>query len=279
MGPVGAWWVLLGLTWAVGSAIGSFLNVVAGRLPEGMSVVTPPSACPKCRHPIRPWDNLPILSWFVLRGRCRDCGTRISPRYPAVEAGTAVLWVVLFVDTVGLPSATSLPVPAGDLALVGIYGVFFSALLAMSLIDADHFIVPDVISLPLIPIGLAVVALTDVAGFSRVSFPHAVFGAVVGAGVMLAIAGIGRIAFGREAMGMGDVKLVAAIGAWMGLHPALLLTVFGGALFGSVIGIGTMTVRGRGKPAKLPFGPYLCAGALVAWLWGEPIMARLFPTI
>jgi prepilin signal peptidase PulO-like enzyme (type II secretory pathway) len=75
------------------------------------------------------------------------------------------------------------------------------------------------------------------------------------------------------------VKLVAAIGAWMGLHPALLLTVFGGALFGSVVGIATMTIRGRGKPAKLPFGPYLCAGALTAWLWGEPIMARLFPTI
>jgi leader peptidase (prepilin peptidase) / N-methyltransferase len=279
VGPVGAWWVLLALTWMVGSAIGSFLNVVAGRLPEGMSVVTPASACPKCHHPIRPWDNLPILSWFILRGRCRDCDTRISARYPAVEAGTAVLWVVLFVGTVGLPSATAFPVPAGDLALVGIYGVFFSALLAVSLIDADHFIVPDVISLPLVPIGLTVVALLDVAGISRVSFPHAVFGAVVGAGVMLLIAGAGRVAFGREAMGMGDVKLVAAIGAWMGLHPALLLTVFGGALFGSVVGIATMTIRGRGKPAKLPFGPYLCAGALTAWLWGEPIMARLFPTI
>ena len=276
---MGAWWVLLALVWMVGSAIGSFLNVVAGRLPEGMSVVTPPSACPKCRHPIRPWDNLPIWSWFILRGRCRDCGARISFRYPAVEAGTAALWVLLFVVMIGTPNSTAFPVPAGDLVLVGVYGVFFSALLAVSLIDADHFIVPDVISLPLVPIGLAMVATLDMAGIGRVSFPHAVFGAVVGAGVMLLIAAVGRVAFGREAMGMGDVKLVAAIGAWLGLHPALLLTVFGGALFGSVVGIVSMTVRGRGKPAKLPFGPYLCAGALTAWLWGGPIMERIFPTI
>ncbi len=270
---------MVAFTWMVGSAIGSFLNVVAGRLPEGRSVVSPPSACPRCGHAIRAFDNLPVLSWFLLRGRCRDCGTGISFRYPAVEAGCATMWVLLFVVMIGTPATADFPAPPGELVLVGVYGVFFSALLAVSLIDADHFIVPDEISLPLIPIGLSVVALLDMAGIGRVSFPHAVFGAVAGAGVMLTIAGVGRIAFGREAMGMGDVKLVAAIGAWMGLHPALLLTVFGGALFGSVVGIVTMTIRGRGKPAKLPFGPYLCAGALTAWLWGAQIMDRLFPTI
>jgi leader peptidase (prepilin peptidase) / N-methyltransferase len=276
-GPTGGWWTLLLLALTVGGAIGSFLNVVAGRLPEGRSVVTPPSACPRCGHAIRPWDNLPVVSWLLLRGRCRDCKTPISARYPFVELLGAGLWGLIFLETVGGPSP--LPPTVEELVLVAVYGAFFSALLAVSLIDVDHFIVPDVISLPLVPLGITTVALLDVAGFGDVSFPHAVFGAIAGAGVMLMIAGFGRVAFGREAMGMGDVKLVAAIGAWLGLHPALLLTVFGGALYGSAVGIVMMTIRGRGKPSRLPFGPYLCAGALTAWLWGEPIVARLFPTL
>ena len=272
----GTWWVLFGFFVVVGASIGSFLNVVAGRLPEGRSVASPPSACPFCRHPIRPWDNMPITSWLILRGRCRDCSEPISVRYPLVEAGGAALWGVIFY--VGVPDAAALMEPE-RLILVAVYGLFFSALLAISLVDADHFIVPDIISLPLIPLGIATIALLDARGIGDVTFPYAVFGATVGAGLMLAIAGFGRLAFGREAMGMGDVKLVAAIGAWMGLHPALLLTVFGGALIGSVVGIASMAVRGREKLAKLPFGPYLCAGALIAHLWGEQIMVRMFPTL
>jgi leader peptidase (prepilin peptidase)/N-methyltransferase len=162
--------------------------------------------------------------------------------------------------------------------LVGVYGVFFSALLAMSLIDADHFIIPDVISLPLIPLGIGTVGVLNLLSLESISVPSSIFGATIGAGVMLAIALLGRLLFGREAMGMGDVKLVAAIGAWQGVWPALPLTVFLGSLFGSVFGIGSTLVRG-GKPPKLPFGPYLCAGAYGAWLFGERIVRWLIPEI
>lgn len=272
-----AFWEVLVLTWVVGASIGSFVNVVAGRLPEGRSVVRPPSACPRCGHPIRPWDNLPVLSWFLLRGRCRDCRGPISFRYPLVEAGAGLLWLALLAGAARAASSGPGPFRPEELLLVLAYGPYFSALLAASLIDADHFVVPDSISLPLIPIGLSVAGLLDCFGIGSVSLPDAVFGAIAGAGLMLVIAVAGRLAFGREAMGMGDVKLVAAIGAWQGIHPALLLTIFGGAVYGSVVGIALMITRGRNRAAKLPFGPYLCAGALTAWLWGDAIMEAIFP--
>lgn len=273
---VATWWTLLSFSVFVGACVGSFLNVVAGRLPEGRSVVSPPSACPHCRHPIRPYDNVPVLSWLLLRARCRDCGEPISARYPAVELMGAVLGAILWLDTMPTPGAL---VAVEDLVPVLLYGAYFSALLAISLIDADHFIVPDSISLPLVPIGITVAALLEVVDMGGVGFVDSVFGAVVGGGVMLVIAGVGRVAFGREAMGMGDVKLVAAVGAWQGLHPALLLTIFGGALIGSVVGITSIIARGRDRAAKLPFGPYLCAGALIAYLEGDRIIAWLMPTL
>lgn len=269
------WWLLLALAAFTGGCIGSFLNVVAWRLPAGRSVVSPPSACPACGSGIRPWDNIPVVSWLLLRGACRDCGEGIAPRYPLVEAGCAGIWIALYVHLI--PNSESLYSLDG-LVVVAVYGLFFSALLAMSLIDADHFIIPDVISLPLIPIGITAVALLDARQLSPIPLYASIFGATAGAGIMLGIALLGRLLFGREAMGMGDVKLVAAIGAWMGFLPALPLTIFLGALFGSVVGIGTTLVRG-GKPPRLPFGPYLCAGALAAWLWGEPIVRWLLPEI
>jgi len=276
-GAVATWWTLLGFSVFIGACVGSFLNVVAGRLPEGRSVATPPSACPHCHHPIRPYDNVPVLSWMVLRAKCRDCSEPISARYPMVELMGAALWGVLFLAAAPSPTALT---ALEDLLPVLLYGAYFSALLAVSLIDADHFIVPDGISLPLVPIGITVAALLEVADLrGGVGFVDSVFGAVAGAGVMLAIAGVGRIAFGREAMGMGDVKLVAAVGAWQGLHPALLLTIFGGALIGSVVGIASIVLRGRDRAAKLPFGPYLCAGALIAWSEGDRIVNWLLPTL
>jgi leader peptidase (prepilin peptidase)/N-methyltransferase len=269
------WWLMLGTTALVGGCVGSFLNVVAWRLPAGQSVISPPSACPGCKAGIRPWDNLPVLSWLILRGRCRDCSEPIAVRYPLVEGLCAGIWAGVFLHLVPGPQ-TLLGLEV--LGAVGVYGLFFSALLAMSLIDADHFIIPDVISLPLIPLGIAVTALLNLTGLASVSVPASIFGATAGAGLMLAIAIFGRLLFGREAMGMGDVKLVAAIGAWQGLWPALPLTIFLGSLVGSVFGIGSMVLRG-GKPPKLPFGPYLCAGAYAAWLFGDRIVRWLIPEI
>ncbi len=271
------WAAALVISVVVGGLVGSFLNVVAWRLPNGRSVVHPPSACPHCGRQIRPWHNVPVLGWLLLRGRCADCKSPISSRYPLVEAACAGLWGLLFLAMIPSPEALQ---SAASIPAFGAFAAYFSALLAISLIDADHFIVPDVISLPLIPLGIAAVALLHTAGAQVPSLPNAVLGAAVGGGVMWAIAWGGRLAFGREAMGMGDVKLVAAIGAWQGAWPTLLLTIFGASLLGSVVGLGSIALRGRDRPAKIPFGPWLCAGALIAWVAGDWIMARwlLVPT-
>lgn len=274
-----AWWAGLAVAVVVGGLVGSFLNVVAWRLPNGRSVIHPPSACPHCGRGIRPWHNVPVLGWLMLRGRCADCATPISARYPLVEAICAVLWGLLFAAMV--PRGEGMLGPAVFPAF-GLFALYFSALLAISLVDADHFIVPDVISLPLIPLGILAIAILHIAGVgpSIPDVPEVVLGAAVGGGVMYGIAWFGKLAFGREAMGLGDVKLVAAIGAWQGAWPTLLLTIFGASLLGSVIGLGTMAIRGRERPPKIPFGPWLCAGALIAWLAGDWIMARwlLLPT-
>ncbi len=271
-----SWLWLLVLSGALGAVVGSFLNVVSYRLPAGLSVVRPGSACPACKHPIRPWHNIPILSWLLLRGRCHDCGANFSIRYPLVEAGTASLWITLYLHFI--PGPDALLAGPGPMVPFLLYGGYFSALLAISLIDADHFIVPDSISLPLVPIGIAVVALLDMSQLSPITVPQAVSGALAGALSMLALAGAGRALLGREALGMGDVKLVAAIGAWQGVHPTLLLTVFIASLLGSVVGIGYMAVHGRQRHLKLPFGPYLCGGALLAWLWGADVVTLILGT-
>ena len=271
MEPTDVWRLALAVAMLVGGLVGSFLNVVAYRLPEGLSVVSPPSACPACGHGVRPWHNVPVLGWLMLRGVCADCGSPIAPRYPLVEAACALLWGVLFWQMV--PNVASLIDPA-SIAAFGFFALYFSALLAISLIDLDHFIVPDVISLPLIPLGVAAVAVLHGSGAAVPSLPQAVLGAGLGGGVMLAIAYGGRLAFGREAMGMGDVKLVAAIGAWQGAWPTLLLTIFSASLLGSVLGIGAIVLRGRDRALKIPFGPYLCGGALLAWLVGDWVMER-----
>ncbi len=264
------WLTFLIASALLGAVVGSFLNVVSFRLPLGRSVVRPASACPACKKPVRAWHNIPVLSWLLLRGRCYDCGARFSVRYPLVEAACAGLWVLLYLHHV--PTPETLLVGPQPLLPVLLYGGYFSALLAISLIDADHFIVPDVISLPLIPLGITAVALLDSCGLSSVTTPQAVLGALLGAVSMLSLAAIGRLLMGREALGMGDVKLVAAIGAWQGAHPTLLLCVFIASLIGSVVGISYMAIYGRQRHLKLPFGPYLCIGALSAWLLGEDII-------
>ena len=255
----------------VGGLVGSFLNVVAYRVPEGRSVVAPASACPRCGHGIRPHHTIPVLGWLLLRGRCADCGAPIAPRYPLVEAGCAALFSAVFLAVA--PAADD-AADAPHLIAFGLNACYFGALLAISLIDADHFIVPDSISLPLIPLGIAAAAVLDLLGAPSPGLPSAVLGAALGAGVMWAIAALGRRAFGREAMGMGDVKLVAAIGAWQGAWPTLLLTIFLASLLGSVVGITSIALRGRHRAARIPFGPYLCAGALLSFLGSDAITAR-----
>ncbi len=262
--------VQLGFFLAAGAAVGSFLNVVAYRLPQGRSVVLPPSSCPSCMRRIRPWENIPVLSWFLLLGRCRGCRSPIAFRYPLVEALSAGVWGGLFL----LHSQPIAAVENGDAILqTALWGSYFSVLLAISLIDLDHFIVPDVLSLPLIPLGIAAAAVLDLRGLEGPGFPGSVVGACMGGGAMLLLAWIGQLVFGREALGAGDIKLMAAVGAWQGAHPTLLTTVFVASLLGSLIGIAAMARSGRRRGARIPFGPYLCLGAGVAWLWGNALWA------
>jgi len=243
------------LVGVLGAVTGSFLNVVVHRVPQGQSVSRPRSQCPGCGQPIKPWDNVPILSWLLLRGRCRNCATSISARYPLVEAFTAVLFVaVALVNGFDEALAWELPLAA--------------ALVAVAAIDLEHRIIPNRIVGPLAVYGLAigVVLRPD-------ELPE------------LAIAGVAAFAFLLIAalaypagMGMGDVKLAGVMGLFLGLSvvPAMFVAFVGGTVLGVVI----MAREGKGARKKgVPFGPFLALGGVVAVLAGPELIdlyERLF---
>jgi leader peptidase (prepilin peptidase)/N-methyltransferase len=239
---------------ALGAIFGSFLNVVIHRLPRHESLVSPPSRCPACKARIRPWDNVPILSWILLLGRCRSCRARISWRYPAVEALTAGLFVATGV------SMTSLPALAAALA-------FGCAMIVVTFIDLDHRIIPDVITLP--GTGLAIgCALAGAAVDPRQAF----LGLVLGGGGLFAVAAGYRAATGRDGLGGGDIKLLAMVGAFLGPGGALL-TILLGSVSGTLFACVYMLRTGAGRTAELPFGTFLAPAAIVALLAGARIMS------
>lgn len=237
----------------IGLCIGSFLNVCIRRLPLEESIVLPPSHCPGCKTPIRVYDNIPILSFLLLRGRCRDCGERISWRYPLVEALTAgLLWLLYATHGAG-PQLV-------------IYGAFVAALVVITFIDIDYQIIPDAISLPGIPIGIAVAAL----GYGP-DLRDSLIGVLIGGGILYAVA-VGYLTLtGREGMGGGDIKLLAMIGAFLGWH-GTLVTLMVGSFAGSVFGIALMVFSGADSKVPFAFGPFLTVGALIALFWGESIL-------
>jgi len=241
-----------------GLCIGSFLNVCIHRLPESQSIVRPPSSCPKCGHRIRPYDNIPILSYFFLRGRCRRCGVRISVRYPAVELLTGLMAV-----------ATILrygPTPAGLVVFA-----FIAALIVITFIDLDHRIIPDVISLPGIPL-FFLGSLT----LETVTPLESVFGILAGGGSLFLVAWGYHLLTGKEGMGGGDIKLLAMIGPMVG-WTGILFTIFVSSATGTLIGLAVM-IHSRGNmKLAIPFGPFLAFGAtlylffgseIIAWYWG-----------
>ena len=238
----------------VGLCVGSFLNVVAHRLPRGESIVRPRSRCPNCSARIAGRDNIPVLSFVLLRGLCRSCGNRIHWRYPAVEAATGVLWLcawLVFGPTVdGLAAA-----------------VLCSLLVVLAVIDATHFLLPDRLTIPGIALGL-------VAGFGvRWTTPlGSLVGAAVGAGSLLCLIGIWYLLRRVRAMGLGDVKMLAAVGAFLGLW-GTLLTLFLASLLGAVFGLAFL-IRGRmGWSSRLPFGVFLSIGAVVSLFFGPRLIA------
>jgi len=232
-----------------GAVIGSFLNVCIYRIPKGKSLVLPASSCPGCGHPIRPYDNIPVLSYLFLRGRCRDCGQKISPRYIAVELITAVMAVFLF--------------RRFGLSLHFIFTFLFTAvLIVITFIDLEHGIIPDVITLPGIP--LSVLIAVTVMG---VSFLDSILGMILGGGLFYLIA-VGYELFAkREGMGGGDIKLLAMLGAFFGWQSLIFLLLVS-SLLGSMVGIGVMVVKKEGMKYAVPFGPFLSVAAVAYLFWG-----------
>jgi leader peptidase (prepilin peptidase) / N-methyltransferase len=232
-----------------GSVLGSFLNVVAYRLPRHESLAFPGSHCPACETPIKPYDNVPVLGWLLLRGRCRACGDAISPRYPAVEALTALLAVAVVLVK---HSAHDL---ALGLVLVGI-------LVPIALIDLEHRIIPNKITLPAALAALVIGALTKPSGL-----PEQLIAGAAAGGFLLVFA----LAYPRG-MGMGDVKLAAVLGLFLGrsVGVAILVAVF----TGTVVGAAVMARFGvaQGRKTAVPFGPFLAFGAIVALLVGPSLV-------
>ncbi|HEX7957206.1 MAG TPA: prepilin peptidase [Pyrinomonadaceae bacterium] len=255
----------------VGAIIGSFLNVVIHRVPREESVAFPASHCPSCGTAIRPYDNVPVLSWAVLRGRCRSCRAPISARYPAVELLTAVLFALTYL----LHSGLTLSLPF-DLA-------FVAAVVALVFIDAEHMLLPNVITYPGLAVALVARAvvpnLYGVASLGGAATPAwllslggAVLGALVGGGFLWLVGWLWERLRGVEAMGLGDVKMMFMVGAYLG-WPLALLTIFVAVLTGSVAGVAAMLGRGeRDMQMLLPFGIFLGIGALVSLLFGTRII-------
>jgi leader peptidase (prepilin peptidase)/N-methyltransferase len=264
----------------LGAVVGSFLNVVIHRLPRGESIVHPGSHCPACGRAIRPWHNVPVLGWLALGGRCRDCGARISARYPLVEAGTAALFAVIAWRFGAVPATA-------------VWMAFGAILLAAALIDVDHRIIPDELSLGGLALGLtAMPAAQALAGVPPLAaWQHALLGAALGGGLLWVVGFLhARVcaAAGRRfdhwpgegeqfpragsldwwtwfpGMGFGDVKLLAMIGSFVG-PVGVIHTIVAASLVGLVFGIAWALLR-RGLGAPFGFGPMLAAGALLAVL-------------
>jgi len=241
---------VFGLVW------GSFLNVVIYRVPREMSLLRPPSTCPGCGARIKPYDNVPVLSYLALGGKCRKCGRRISPVYPAVEALTALALILVF-DRSG--RLLSLEFFAG--------GLFASALIALGFIDYFHQILPDAITMPGLVLSLVYSFFRD-----DLTFRGALVGAVTGAGFLLLVYGAYRLIRKKEGLGMGDVTMLLMIGAYLGLARTLLTLILA-SFVGALVGVFFIVRRKKDLQFALPFGTFLAPAAFIAALWGERIVS------
>lgn len=278
--------VFAGVVFAFALLIGSFLNVVVYRLPimmerewreqcaelagtpptpaatgERFNLVVPRSRCPACGKPIRAWQNIPVLSYILLGGRCAECKKSISVRYPLVEAVTAVLAAIV-----------AWRFGFGAEALMGIVLTLF--LVPITLIDFDHQLIPDSIVLPLLWIGLAMSLYHPVPGADVlfVSPREAIIGAIAGYLVLWSFYWLFRLATGKEGMGYGDFKLLAALGAWLG-YQYLFTIIIMSAVVGAVLGIALILFRGRDRQVPMPFGPFLAAAGWLSMLYGDELKA------
>ncbi len=244
-----------GIIFIFGLITGSFLNVCIHRLPREISVITPSSKCTTCGERVRPWQNIPLVSYLLLKGKCHYCGTGISMRYPAVELLNALFFLALY-QKFGLT-------PHGVF-----YMAFISSLIVITFIDLDFLIIPDSITLPGAVIGL--IASTFIlpdpfSPFERMGIKSSLTGLIAGGGVFFIIA-----VLSRGGMGGGDIKMMAMVGAILGWK-AVFLTTFTGSVIGSAYGISLMILKGKGRKAKIPFGPFLAIGSVVSLFFGREL--------
>jgi leader peptidase (prepilin peptidase) / N-methyltransferase len=245
-------WTLVALTTIFGLIIGSFLNVCIHRLPRGQSLMHPPSTCPRCRRRLRWRDNVPVVSWVLLRARCGQCGAPISMQYPLVEIVTAALFAALAATT-------------SDPVVLASHLVLAAALVVLFAIDLEHQILPNVITLPGIVVGFLFALVTPVGWLASA------LGIVLGGGILYAIAAAYYAVRKEEGLGMGDVKMLAMIGAFLGWK-AVLVTLVLASFSGSIVGLALIaTSRGSMKYA-LPFGTFLAMGAVAAMAFGDPLL-------
>jgi leader peptidase (prepilin peptidase)/N-methyltransferase len=278
-------WLLQASLLALGLIVGSFLNVVIYRLPlmierdekhycaemleidvedadsEPFDLIQPNSHCPRCNHAIKPWENIPVISYLWLRGRCSNCATAISLRYPLIEMATGLLTLSL-----------GWHYGMAGMALFGTL-LFTWALIALTMIDVDHMLLPDGITLPLIWLGL----LFNISG-TYVPLQDAVIGAIAGYLTLWSVYWLFKLATGKEGMGYGDFKLLAALGAWLGWQ-SLPMIILLSSLVGAVLGIIVMLLARRGKDIPIPFGPYLAIAGWIALIWGTELMAWYWNTV
>ena len=243
----------VGLVVALGLAIGSFLNVCIYRLPRGESVVHPPSRCPSCGRGLRWFENVPVLGYLLLGGRCRTCRAAVSPMYPIVEAGTALLFLLQYWQLGWQP-------------VLGVRLVFVAAMIALFVIDLQHRILPNVITLPGVVIGVAASLLFEP------GWRASLIGVAVGGGALWAIGEAYFRIRGEEGMGMGDVKMLAMIGAFLGWQ-LMLVTLLIASLAGSVFGGGMILLNRGSMKYALPLGSFLAAGALIATHLGQRLLS------
>lgn len=251
MGPL---WVMPVFIFLLGCCVGSFLNVCICRLPQNLSIVSPRSFCPSCRAPIRAYDNIPLVSYLLLGGKCRNCGAGISWRYPLVEALTGGVALALF-----LKFGFSLSFLA--------YFVLSAALIVISFIDLDHRIIPDLISLPGIAVGFLLALFGPLA-----TVKESLIGLLAGGGSLYLVAFVYEALTKREGMGGGDVKLLAMIGAWLGWK-SILFTLFFASLSGAFIGGAVMLIQREGRLYAIPFGPFLAFSGLAYVFLGPELIA------
>ncbi len=254
---------LLVLSGGLGLLLGSFLNVVIHRVPRGESLLRPPSHCPSCGAPVRHRHNVPVLGWLLLRGRCADCGERISARYPLVEAGTAVLFVALAWRLAQLGLVSALPA----------YFTFASVGIALTAIDLDCHRLPNVLVLPSYPVLVALLALSSAVDGDWVSLGRA----GLGAAAMLTFYLVLVLAY-PAGMGMGDLKLAGVLGLVLGYVSvaAVLVGAAAGFVLGAVVGVALMAAGVAGRKTAVPFGPFMIAGAILS-IFAADSVAAVYP--